>query len=114
MYCDYRIAEEQRFIGGSKQQYIFPLTERNGNPQNLEGATVKFILADFTDTSRVVLVKKAEIQGNLAVVTLESSDTVGLKGTFVFQLEVYLTETDIFIPITGNIEIDGRNGGVSR
>lgn len=88
---------------------------RNGEPETLVGATVRFTVKtseydSSTDDSTAVLTKNVNdgTSGGLATISIDPTDTATLDpGNYFYDIKVEEADGDIFKVDEGKIKLDG-------
>ena len=102
---------ELEFVGGSTQELVFHCYhEQNGKPTELSSCTANFSLISYVNKYGSPLISKAmEIRAgtdddegicNILAVVLEPSDTLELRGKYIYQIALK--------DVTGLAEIPGQ------
>lgn len=88
-YSDVYALAEMSFIAGNDYTLFFKITDENGNPGNVSGASFVWYLADFDQRAEPQLTYPGEIiAADEIKVVIPSEDTLNLSGRFVQQISI--------------------------
>lgn len=77
---------ENGFIAGNRQILLFDCVDENNLPVDLTGSTIVFKMSPYGDADYVVVNKAGELISDSEFrVILETEDTQGLAGLYMFQ-----------------------------
>lgn len=102
------------FVGGETQSLAFNLFfHKNKRPFSTTGCTANFAIVGFTNKMGApILTKPMEGRfndegtiNNVLTVTLEPSETVGLNGKYIYQIQIRDIDGDVEIPKQGILYI---------
>lgn len=112
------------FIGGETQDLVFNLFfYKNKRPFSTTGVSANFAIVSFTNKMGTPILTKP-MEGafndegtinNVLTVTLEPSETVGLNGKYIYQIQIRDIDGDVEIPKQGILYITNNiNKGFIR
>ena len=98
------------FVGGETQDLVFNLFfYKNKRPFSTTGVSANFAIVSFTNKMGTPILTKP-MEGafndegtinNVLTVTLEPSETVGLNGKYIYQIQIRDIDGDVEIPKQG-------------
>ena len=102
------------FVGGETQDLVFNLFfYKNKRPFSTTGVSANFAIVSFTNKMGTPILTKP-MEGafndegtinNVLTVTLEPSETVGLNGKYIYQIQIRDIDGDVEIPKQGILYI---------
>ena len=112
------------FVGGETQDLVFNLFfYKNKRPFSTTGVSANFAIVSFTNKMGTPILTKP-MEGafndegtisNVLTVTLEPSETVGLNGKYIYQIQIRDIDGDVEIPKQGILYITNNiNKGFIR
>ena len=112
------------FVGGETQDLVFNLFfYKNKCPFSTTGVSANFAIVSFTNKMGTPILTKP-MEGafndegtinNVLTVTLEPSETVGLNGKYIYQIQIRDIDGDVEIPKQGILYITNNiNKGFIR
>lgn len=106
-YQEINSMEEFSFVGGNFFEITFSAFDSDGSPVDLSTSSLVWNMSYYgqPDTNILSLPGVVQVETNVAVVTIESSDTESLSGKFAHQLVITDFDGDVFIPSQGIITI---------
>lgn len=111
MKTKFDVLPDWTFVGGVTQEYEFTLQTEDGGFYDVPGGTASLAIAPFVNVNNTVLTKPGVMTTNaegvacVAVFTLDPSETVDLKGKYIYQISVKSAEGSLASPLRGRMFI---------